>query len=193
MKIIINYKTKQFPHRNQIERNPSQKMAKQTPVIPHVLIFPLPLQGPVNSMLKLAEILSLNGVKVTFLNSSHVQRRLLRCTAIQPYFARYPDFRFEIVPDGLPEENPRTGDQILNLLESIEAVAQPVFRRILGSGEPPVTCLIADGVFTFAVDAAREVGVPLFYFDTISPCGLWSLLCLPSLIQAGEVPFGGLL
>lgn len=167
-------------------------MAKEAAaVIPHVLIFPLPLQGPVNSMLKLAQILSLNAVTVTFLNSLHVHRRLLRCSAVDPYFSRYPSFRFETYPDGLPEDNPRTGDEILNLLHSMEAVAQPVFRRILESAEPPVTCLIADGVFTFAVDVARDVGVPLLYFDTISPCALWSLVCLPALIQAGEVPFEG--
>ncbi|XP_058216430.1 receptor-like protein Cf-9 homolog [Rhododendron vialii] len=38
------------------------------PQPPHVLIFPLPLQGPINSMLKLAELLCLSGsLHVTFL------------------------------------------------------------------------------------------------------------------------------
>lgn len=159
---------------------------------PHVFIFPLPLQGPVNCMLKLAEILSLEGIKVTFLNSHHIQQRLLHCTNIQSHFTKYPNFRFQTLPDGLPEDNPRTGDQILNLLQSMEAVAMPIFREMLTSSDTPVTCLIADGVFTFAAHVASQIAVPLLYFDTISPCGLWSLLCLPRLIQAGEVPFGGL-
>ncbi|RVW60759.1 hypothetical protein CK203_033589 [Vitis vinifera] len=38
-------------------------------VSPHVLVFPFPIQGHVNSMLKLAELLSLAGLRITFLNS----------------------------------------------------------------------------------------------------------------------------
>ncbi|KAL1535560.1 7-deoxyloganetic acid glucosyltransferase [Salvia divinorum] len=159
-------------------------MGKET--CPHVVIFPLPLQGPVKCMLKLAEMLSLAGIRVTFINSHHVHRRLPDAAA---YFSKYPDFRFQTLPDGLPDDNPRTGDQILNLLKSMEAVSLPVFRQILSSGSPAATCLIADGVFIFAASVAADVGVPLLYFDTISPCGLWGLLSLPNLIQSGEVPF----
>ncbi|KAG8380767.1 hypothetical protein BUALT_Bualt06G0050300 [Buddleja alternifolia] len=172
--------------------------ANQTPVVcpPHVLIFPLPLQGPVNCMLKLAELFCLKNVQVTFLNTDHIQQRLRSCTDNVNYFKKYPNFRFETVPDGLPEENPRTGDQIPNLLNSLEAVAVPIFRKMVSSGgmygpdsDKPITCIISDGIFTFATDIAKEIGIQLLYFDTISPCGLWSYMCLPKLIQAGELPF----
>ncbi|KAL0303792.1 UNVERIFIED_CONTAM: 7-deoxyloganetic acid glucosyltransferase [Sesamum radiatum] len=172
-------------------------MSHQSAVSPHVLIFPLPLQGPVNCMLKLAELLCLSQIQVTFLNTLHIQERLRSCTGAELYFKRYPNFRFETVPDGLPEENPRTGDQIGNLLESMDAVAVPIFRGMVTSGvygpgsENQVTCIIADGIFTFAAGIAGEIGVPLLYFDTISPCGLWTYLCLPKLIKAGEFPFKG--
>ncbi|EYU19963.1 hypothetical protein ABFS82_06G071500 [Erythranthe guttata] len=163
---------------------------------PHVLIFPLPLQGPVNCMLKLAELFSLRRIRTTFLNTHHIHHRLLDCTDNHTYFTRYPLLRFDTVPDGLPEGNPRTGDQIPNLLNSMDAVAVPIFRQMVTSGGPygpdsenPVTCIIADGIFTFAAEIAAEIGVPLLYFDTISPCGLWTYLCLPKLIEAGEVPF----
>ncbi|CAI9759716.1 unnamed protein product [Fraxinus pennsylvanica] len=59
------------------------------------------------------------------------------------------------------------------------------------NSENPITCIVADGVFCFAVDIAKQIGVPLLYFDTISPCGLWTYLCLPKLIEAGEFPFTG--
>ncbi|XP_073021174.1 7-deoxyloganetic acid glucosyltransferase-like [Primulina eburnea] len=163
--------------------------------LPHVFVFPLPLQGPVNCMLKLAELLSLQNIRITFLNTQHIQQRLLSCTDHKSHFKRYPNLRFETVPDGLPEDNPRTGDQIPNLLASMEIVAAPIFREMVTVGaygpdsEAPVTCIIADGIFTFAPGVAGEIGVPLLYFDTISPCGLWAYLCLPKLIEAGEVPF----
>ncbi|KAK4493407.1 hypothetical protein RD792_017692 [Penstemon davidsonii] len=82
------------------------------------------------------------------------------------------------------------------MLESIEAVVVPILRKMLSTcgaygpdSESPLTCIIADGVFTFAVDIAKEIGVPLLYFGTSSPCGLWTYLCLPKLIEIGELPF----
>ncbi|CAH9065112.1 unnamed protein product [Cuscuta europaea] len=164
------------------------------PPHPHVLIFPLPLQGPVNSMLKLAEILSLRHIRVTFLNTLYVHRRLLRFTDVQPRFAKYPLFRFATVPDGMPEDSPRTADQILELIQSIEETTSPLFRNMVlaaGASDHPVTCLVVDGIFSFAVDVAEDAGVQLLYFDTISPCGLWSYMCVPKLIEAGELPFQG--
>nr|GME13550.1 7-deoxyloganetic acid glucosyltransferase-like [Ipomoea batatas] len=59
------------------------------------------------------------------------------------------------------------------------------------SEKPPVSCLIVDGIFPFAVDIAKDIGVPLFYFDTISPCAVWIYLRVPKLIEAGELPFPG--
>ncbi|GKC21147.1 hypothetical protein Tco_1023297, partial [Tanacetum coccineum] len=46
-----------------------------------------------------------------------------------------------------------------------------------------------DEIYSFALDVADEVGVPVVYFETVSPCALWTYLCLPKLIEAGEVPF----
>ncbi|XP_051120065.1 7-deoxyloganetic acid glucosyltransferase-like [Andrographis paniculata] len=160
---------------------------QSSPMAPHVLIFPLPLQGPLNCMLNLAELLCLAGVGVTFINTDHVHRRLLACSTSANYYAKYPNLKFQTVPDGLPEENPRTADQIGNLIESMEAVASPIFRQMVSPDS--VSCLIADGIFAFAAEVAGDVGVPLLYFDTISPCGLWSYLCMPKLIEDGEFPF----
>ncbi|XP_073126396.1 7-deoxyloganetic acid glucosyltransferase-like [Henckelia pumila] len=158
--------------------------------LPHVFIFPLPLQGPVNCMLKLAHLLAHHDIRITFLNTHHIHQRLLAHN--NNHFNNYANLRFQTVPDGLPEDNPRTGDQIPNLLESMEIVSAPIFREMVTAvpeSETPVTCIIADGIFTFAAGVAAEIGVPLLYFDTVSPCGFWTYLCLPKLIEAGEVPF----
>ncbi|PSR93159.1 7-deoxyloganetic acid glucosyltransferase [Actinidia chinensis var. chinensis] len=163
----------------------------------HVLIFPLPLQGPIKCMLKLSECLCLAGLEVTFLNTVHYHHRLLSCTDIQSHFARYPRFRFETIADGLTEDNPRTADLVMELFDGLEAMTKPLFREMLTSGSlssesrRPVTCIIADAMLIFALDVAEQVGIPLFYFDTISPCGLWTYFCLPKLIDAGELPFKG--
>ncbi|XAR65880.1 7-deoxyloganetin glucosyltransferase [Bertholletia excelsa] len=164
---------------------------------PRVLIFPLPLQGPINCMLKFAELLCLAGIDVTFLNTDHYHRRLLRFTDVQSRLSRYPGFRFETIPDGLPEDHPRSGDRFLELLRGLEAVTKPLFRDMLTAASrsseqlSPVTCIIADGALNFCLDVAEEVGIPFFFVETISPCGLWTCLCIPKLIDAGEIPFNG--
>ncbi|XP_047313411.1 7-deoxyloganetic acid glucosyltransferase-like [Impatiens glandulifera] len=162
--------------------------------LPHVLIFPLPVQGPVNCMLKLAELLCLaGGITITFLNTDHNHRRLLACTDIENRFSKYPTFQFATVPDGLPEENPRSGDRFMEIFDGLEKMATPLLKKMLAPGgmSKDVNCLIADGILNFAYDVADEVGVPVIYFDTISPCGLWAYLCLQKLIDSAEVPFKG--
>ncbi|KAG5557878.1 hypothetical protein RHGRI_007946 [Rhododendron griersonianum] len=162
------------------------------PQPPHVLIFPLPLQGPINSMLKLAELLCLSGdLHVTFLVTDHIRRRLLRHTNIQTHFSCYPGFDLASIPDGLPEDHPRLGDQLTEMFDALEAVTKPLFREMLVSGtrRPPVTCVIADGILGFTIDVAKEIGMPVICLRTISPCFLWIIFCLPKLIEAGEIPF----
>nr|XP_009804549.1 PREDICTED: 7-deoxyloganetic acid glucosyltransferase-like [Nicotiana sylvestris]XP_016507911.1 PREDICTED: 7-deoxyloganetic acid glucosyltransferase-like [Nicotiana tabacum] len=163
---------------------------------PHVLLFPLPIQSPINSMLQLAELFCLAGLQVTFLNTNHNQKLLLQHTNVESRFRQYPRFRFRTISDGLPVENPRSSVQFGELISSLQAVAEPFLREILlsssdGVTEPPVTCVIPDGLFYYAVDVGNEIGVPVIPFDTISPCCLWVYLCIPKLIQAGEVPFKG--
>nr|XP_027073165.1 7-deoxyloganetic acid glucosyltransferase-like [Coffea arabica] len=175
-------------------------MDHQDELVPHVLIFPLPIQSPVNSMLKLAELLCLAGHRVTFLNTKHNHNRLLRCTNIQSRLDQYQGrFLLEKVDDGLPDEDPRTAEQFTEILDSLQSVAEPFLREVLcgerfscnSSKRPPITCIIADGSYYYVLDVAEEMGIPLIFFETISPCCLWVYMCVPKLIEAGELPFKG--
>ncbi|KAA8539657.1 hypothetical protein F0562_026349 [Nyssa sinensis] len=170
----------------------------QLPLPPHVLFFPLPLQGPVNCMLKLAELFCIAGFHVTFLNTDNIQRRLLRHTNIQSRLTRFRGFRFEIISDGLPEDHPRTGDRFIEMFNSLKVVAEPLLKEIITSGSlqgsddvRPVTCIIVDGILDFPLGVAEEIGIPLIYFDTISPCCILVYLSIPKAIEAGELPFEG--
>ncbi|KAM7491966.1 hypothetical protein LguiA_034887 [Lonicera macranthoides] len=165
-------------------------MANSTPPAAHVLIFPLPLQGPVNSMFKLTELLCLSGIHVTFLVTDHIHGRLIRYSDIQSRFQKYPGFRLESISDGLPANHPRSGDQFMELVDSLRSVTKQLLREFLGSGRP-VNCIIADGIMGFCGDVAIEIGVPIIYTRTISACCLWVSMCLPQLIESGEIPFDG--
>lgn len=74
----------------------------------------------------------------------------------------------------------------------VAAVEAEVIRRlpVLAADSPAVTCLVADGVFTSAGEAAKGLGIPVVYFSTLSPSCIWINSCLvPGLVDAGEVPF----
>lgn len=171
----------------------------QGPVSPHVLIFPFPAQGHVNSMLKLAELLSVAGLHVTFLNSEYNQHRLLLHTDIQTRFSGYPGFRFQTISDGLTTDHPRTGERVMDLFEGLKATAKPIFRELVisrGQGSdtlPPVNCIIADGIMSFTIDIANEVGIPIISFRTISACSFWAYFSALKLIESGELPLKGML
>ncbi|PWA46533.1 7-deoxyloganetic acid glucosyltransferase [Artemisia annua] len=164
---------------------------------PHVLIFPLPLQGPVNSMFKLAELLCLSGLHVTFLVTDNIHTRLLKYSNIQSRFDSYPGFRLESISDGLPEDHPRSGSGLMEMFDSLKTKNKILLKQLLTSGKlnsdsrRPVTCIIADGIMGYTFDVADEVGLPIIYVRTISACCLWVFFCLPKLIESGELPFAG--
>ncbi|XP_076889411.1 7-deoxyloganetic acid glucosyltransferase-like [Bidens hawaiensis] len=159
---------------------------------PHVLIFPIPFQGPVNCALKLAELICLSGIHVTFLNTEHIHHPLLLHANVVSRFNRYPNFRFLTIPDGVH------GDRFMEVMAAVDVVTKPLFRDMVVSGElsrkseRPVTVMIPDACFPFAVDIAIEASIPVICLETISPCCVWtSYLNLPTLIEAGDVPFKG--
>ncbi|KAD7480140.1 hypothetical protein R6Q59_008963 [Mikania micrantha] len=163
---------------------------------PHVLIFPFPVQGHVSCMLKLAELLCLSGVNVTFLNSDIIHRRLLRYTDVISRFSRYSGFRFETISDGLPPDHPRSGNRVVDIFDSIKMVTKPMFREMLLPGgclncgsRPPISSVIADGIMCFTIDVAKvEMGIPVFLFRTVSASCFWAFYCIPNLIESGDLP-----
>ncbi|KAJ0978851.1 hypothetical protein J5N97_014325 [Dioscorea zingiberensis] len=158
----------------------------------HVLIFPFPAQGHVTPMLSLAEILSLSGLRITFLNTEHNHRRLLRHSPALSGFARLRNFRFLTIPDGLPEDDPRLSINFFKVQDSMMTSSRDRYKELLTQeidGWPPVTCVVADGILHLANDVADEVGVPTLVFRTSSPCSCWVYQSLPILLHEGVIPF----
>ncbi|XP_059628006.1 7-deoxyloganetic acid glucosyl transferase-like [Cornus florida] len=171
-------------------------MDHQPTLPPHILLFPLPLQGHVNSMLKLAELLCLQDLHVTMLVSDYCHSRLLRHGNIQSGSLLHPAICFKTILDGLPEDHPRVGERVLEVMPP--DVTGPLFRELMTSTDflgsetrRPVTCIIADGILKFAGDFALEKGIPLIYFHTISASSYWASFCIFQLIEADEIPLKG--
>ncbi|XP_027085749.2 7-deoxyloganetic acid glucosyltransferase-like [Coffea arabica] len=166
---------------------------------PHVLIFPFPAQGHVNSMLKLAELLCLAGINITFLVSNNIHNRLLRHTNVVSRFSKYPGFHLDHYPDAYDESKVHIAQEIMDLCTALQSVVKPFLKELLSKDpahgtrkdRPPFSCIIVDGFLSLALDVAEEIGLPLICFRTISAGAFWTYFCIPRLVEAGELPFPG--
>ncbi|CAN0897342.1 7-deoxyloganetin glucosyltransferase [Linum grandiflorum] len=161
---------------------------------PHAVCIPYPAQGHINPMLKLAKLLHHRGFHVTFVNTDYNHRRLLNAGALPDHL---PSFRFATIPDGLPPAADADVTQdIPSLCESTRRTCLPHFKKLLAklnddatsSGAPPVSCIVSDGVMSFTLDAAVELGVPEVLFWTTSACGFLGYMHYRDLIDRGFTP-----
>ncbi|KAM0898658.1 hypothetical protein ACQ4PT_021818 [Festuca glaucescens] len=147
----------------------------------HVLLFPWPRQGLINPMLHFATVLVDSGIHVTFLHTEHNLRRITR--------APPPRLRLLSVPDGLPDDHPRTS---MELMESMCTTGSAAYRALLlslrSAAAAPVTCVVADCMMPFAIEIAEELGIPALAFGPFSACGHLAILTVPKLVEQGQIP-----
>jgi len=169
---------------------------------PHAVFTPYPLQGHINPLFKLAELLHLRGFHITFVNTDYNHKRYLKSrgpSAVEGL----PDFRFESIPDGLPpldaDADGDVSQHIPSLCDSITKNCLQPFRELLArlnqsatTGlNPPVTCLVSDCFVTFPIQAAKELGIPVLLLSPLSAGAFWSFMHYRTLVERGIVPFKG--
>ncbi|XP_030459067.1 7-deoxyloganetin glucosyltransferase-like [Syzygium oleosum] len=148
---------------------------------PHAVVIPYPAQGHINPILKLAKILHHRGFHITFVHTEYNHKRLLKSRGPSS-LEGLPRFRFETIPDGLPtsESDEDVTQHIPSLCDSTSKNCLAPFMNLLGrlnegsvddTEVPKVSCVIADGAMSFALDAAEKLGVPGVLFWTPSACG----------------------
>lgn len=180
-------------------------MEEQLP--PHVLIFPLPMLGHVNSMLKLAELFFISGLHVTVLLSEHNHSLLLRQGSLNSLLSRYNGFQSATISDGLPDDHPRSGKRTMDIMMRLMEVGESQLRNLMvstdwlsksesgdgvvGLKRRPVTCIVIDGVMGFATKVSEEMGIPFIYIRTCGACSFWANFSIPEVINADEIPLRG--
>ncbi|KAG7597939.1 UDP-glucuronosyl/UDP-glucosyltransferase [Arabidopsis suecica] len=159
---------------------------------PHVVCVPYPAQGHINPMLKVAKFLHVRGFHVTFVNTVYNHNRLLRSRGANALDG-LPSFRFESIPDGLPENGVDATQDIPALCESTMKNCLVPFKKLLQrintrEDVPPVSCIVSDGSMSFTLDVAEELGVPEVLFWTPSACGFMAYLHFYLFIEKGLCP-----
>ncbi|CAI0474387.1 unnamed protein product [Linum tenue] len=163
---------------------------------PHAVLLPFPAQGHVNPFMQLAKLLHSEGFHITFVNTEHNHRRLVRTRGPEAVKG-LPDFQFEAIPDGLPpSDKDATQDPPALCYAAQNYCLQPfmeLMEKLRSSTPqlPPVTCIVSDGIMTFGIKAAELLGVQHASFWTASACGLVGYLQFDELIARGIFPIKG--
>lgn len=155
----------------------------------HVLLFPLPYQGHINPMLRLAGVLRARGFAVTVFHT-HFNA---------PDAARHPEHRFVAVPDGMSGARPppvSVGD-VVKHIRALNAACEAAFRDRLAAvlaeySRDAVACLVADAHLLRMVEVARRLAVPTLVLRTGSAACFASFLAYPLLCDKGYLPVQGM-
>ncbi|XP_049386832.1 7-deoxyloganetin glucosyltransferase-like [Solanum stenotomum] len=158
---------------------------------PHAVCLPYPAQGHISPMLKLAKILNHKGFHITFVNTEHNHKRLLKSRG--PHSLNgLPSFRFETIPDGLPPCDPDATQDISSLCKSTTTTCLGPFKELLAklknTNVPRVSCIVSDGSMSFTLSAAQDLGIPQVLFWTPSACGLLCYMYYRDLVEKGYTP-----
>ncbi|KAK4415130.1 Linamarin synthase 2 [Sesamum alatum] len=160
---------------------------------PHAVLVPFPAQGHLIPMVQLAKLLHDRGFFVTFVNTEFNQKRLLRSRGLG-WVQGFEDFQFETITEGLPPSDRDATQDPAALCESIRKNCLPVFRDLLAKlvanvELPRISCIVSDGVMSFAIDAGEEYDIPVVQFWTASACGFMGYLQFHELIKRRIIPF----
>lgn len=163
---------------------------------PHAVCIPLPAQGHINPILKLAKLLNFSGFHITFVHTEVNYSRLLESKNLSSLNAA-DDFRFETVADGLPPSNQRGILELPDLCIAMPVRCKQSFKELVTKlnsslDVPPVSCIISDGVMSFTLDVAQEFGIPEILFFTPSACGMLGYLQYEELRERGYFPLKGM-
>lgn len=166
-----------------MEKQEEKKAPQQTQRRGRLLLFPLPLQGHINPMLQLANILHSKGFKITIIHT----------TFNSPNQPNYPHFTFKNLSDSLNASSADI-DNVLILLKTINTACVEPFRDCLAQllrdaneeeGEEPVLCLISDAILFFTQYVADELKVPRIVLRTSSLASFHVFHSYPMLREKG--------
>ena len=153
--------------------------------VSRLILFPLPLQGHLNPVLLLANILHARGFSITIILTDFNS----------PNPSNYSQFTFHSIPDSLSRTGSSTADVIaLNSLLNINCVAP--FRDCLSQllsdpSEEPIACLITDAVWHSTQAVANGLKLPRIVLRTSSIPSFLAYAAMPLLQKSGYLPIKG--
>uniref|UniRef100_M8CWY6 Limonoid UDP-glucosyltransferase n=1 Tax=Aegilops tauschii TaxID=37682 RepID=M8CWY6_AEGTA len=148
------------------EEAPAAVTAAATSPAPHLLLICFPGQGHVNPMLRLAKRFAAKGLLVTFSSTSYVGGKITASSGVEAGGDGVPlgrgRIRFEFLDDDFD------GNDLDDLMRHLETTG-PV-----EEAGRPVTCVVGNPFLPWAIDVARDAGIPTAVL-WVQSCAVFSL------------------
>lgn len=149
-----------------------------------LILFPMPLQGHLNPMLELANLLHHKGFSITIIHTQF--------NSLNP--STYPHFTFHSIPVALSQAEASTSD-ILAFISLLNVKCSEPFReclgRLLSDNQEPVACLISDLLFHFTQPVAESLKLPRILLRTSAAFSFVVYAAFPLLLEKGYLPIQG--
>jgi len=163
---------------------------------PHAVVVPYPGSGHINPALQLSKLLHRHGVFITFVVTEHNLRRAR--AAVEGAAGGREGFRIEAIPDGMLDADRDAQDYGIGLSKAtVDHGAAPLrelvarLRDRSAPGVTPVTCVLPTTLMSFALDVARELGVPSMVLVALGAAPLMAEMRLRELKERGYLPLKG--
>ena len=159
----------------------------------HVLVLPFPAQGHVKPLMLFSHKLTEHGIKVTFVNTDFNQERVLSSANMDViYQSNTPRVGSNIdlvsIPDGLGPEDDRTdlGQLAKAILDTMPEKLEQLITKLNSSKENSiVTCVVADGNMTWAMEVAARLGIKRAFIWPSSAAVFLLQVSIPRLMNDG--------
>ncbi|XP_068664957.1 mogroside IE synthase-like [Aristolochia californica] len=124
----------------------------------HVLVFPCPAQGHINPMLQFAKRLLHKGLKVSLVATTVLTKSIVAETG---------PISLELISDGSEDgQEKAVSTEALERFKRIGSQSLNDLILKLGNSDRPVDCLVYDSFLPWALDVAKQVGIPGAAFFT---------------------------
>ncbi|CAA2974409.1 UDP-glycosyltransferase 76F1-like [Olea europaea subsp. europaea] len=144
-----------------------------------LVLFPLPLQGHINPMIQLANILHHKGFDISII---HTKYNL-------PNLSEYPHFTVHLIPDGLSETEASTSDIVLLLKLLNEKCVKPFLdclaQLLSDDADDHIACIITDAIWYFTQAVADNIKIRRIVLRTGSVGSLLAFAALPLFQEKG--------
>ncbi|XVE56840.1 hypothetical protein DITRI_Ditri04bG0043000 [Diplodiscus trichospermus] len=162
----------------------------------HVIVIPHPAQGHVAPLMKLSLKIAAHGVKVTFVNTEFIHKKLMASLPAAKMEEEQRLISLVSIPDGLEPEDDR--QDYFKLTESIARVMPGNLRSLIeninrSDVDGQIDCVIADKAAGWALEVANKMGIKRVMVLLSGPANLALALHVPQLIEAGIIDTNGTL
>ncbi|GJN04354.1 hypothetical protein PR202_ga21897 [Eleusine coracana subsp. coracana] len=144
---------------------------------PGAVLLPLPYQGHINAMLRLAAVLHARGLAITILHTK---------TSAPDRQKLPPGYELVTIKDDVPPELAASDDVAAFVLALNRNCAAPFREYLARAGR--VSCVVADVDWFAPLATARELGVPALALMTSSAARFRVYLAFPLLEERGYLP-----